>query len=77
MAFGFWDGIGFEAIGVLEKAPLPMRIAPIPKAKSPRMVPIVAGENVLRATRVTDRMLEMFKAKPKTADQNSGKGAGK
>ena len=51
MALGFWDGIGYAAIGELEKAPLPMRIAPMPKAKSPNMVPIVAGENVLRATR--------------------------
>ena len=48
-ALGFWDGIGFAAIGELEKAPLPMRIAPIPKAKSPRMVPIVAGEKGYRA----------------------------
>lgn len=51
MALGFWDGIGFAAVGAFEKAPLPMRIAPMPKAKSPRMVPIVAGEKVLRDTR--------------------------
>ena len=55
VALEFRDGIGFAAVGELEKAPLPMRIAPMPKAKSPSMVPIVAGENVLRATREIGR----------------------
>lgn len=38
---------------------------------------VLATINMVGGFVVTDRMLEMFKAKPKTADQNSGKGAGK
>jgi len=38
---------------------------------------VLATINMVGGFVVTDRMLEMFKAKPKTTDQNSGKGAGK
>ena len=38
---------------------------------------VLATINMVGGFVVTDRMLEMFKAKPKTADQNSEKGAGK
>ena len=38
---------------------------------------VLATINMVGGFVVTDRMLEMFKAKPKTADQDSGKGAGK
>ena len=38
---------------------------------------VLATINMVGGFVVTDRMLEMFKAKPKTAEQDSGKGAGK
>ena len=38
---------------------------------------LLATINMVGGFVVTDRMLEMFKAKPKNADQSSEKGAGK
>ena len=38
---------------------------------------VLATINMVGGFVVTDRMLEMFKAKPKTTDQNSEKGASK